>query len=111
MAASSSSTQIPETFAHLCRLTKLLGELLPMIYSLRPNHAENWKQIRRTECALDDWVDVLPDRLNPTKDFADQFPNVPGASSLWFCFLSLQLVLNRLAFKVRSLSRLSLSKG
>jgi hypothetical protein len=111
MATIGSPIQAPETFPRLCRLTKLLGELLPMIYSLRPNDAGNWKQIRRTECALDDWVDALPDRLNPTEQSTDRFPNTSGASSLWFCYLSLQLVLNRLAFKVRLLSRLPLSRG
>ena len=108
MTTSGSSTDTTGTFSHLCRLTKVLGELLPIVYSLRANNTEHWKQIRRAECALDDWLDALPDCLNQTKEPKDQISNVSGASSLWFCYLSLQLVLDRLAFKVRSLPRLSL---
>ncbi|GAB7330738.1 hypothetical protein MBLNU13_g02284t3 [Cladosporium sp. NU13] len=100
MATSGSSTHATETFPYLCRLTKLLGELLPIIYSLRANNTEHWKQIRRTECALDDWLDALPDCLNPTKESTNKARKGPGASGLWFCYLSLQLVLNGLAFKV-----------
>lgn len=111
MATSGSFMHAPETFPYMCRLTKLLGELLPIIYSLRANNTEHWKQIRRTECALDDWLDVLPDCLNPTKESTDQVRKGRGASGLWFCYLSLQIVLNRLAFKVRLLSRLSLSRS
>lgn len=102
MTTSGSSTHATEMFPCMCRLTKLLGELLPIIHSLRANNTEHWKQIRRTECALDDWLDALPDDLNPTKEIADQVRKRPGVSSLWFCYLSLRLVLNRLAFKVRS---------
>lgn len=95
------TTPAAETFPYLCWLTKLLGELLPIIYSLRTNNTEHWKQIRRTECALDDWIDALPDCLNPVNKPASQAFAVPGASSLWFCYLSLKLVLNRLALRVR----------
>jgi len=108
MAPSGSSRHVTEMFPYLCRLTKLLGELLPIIYSLRANNAQHWKQIRRIECALDDWLDALPDCLNPTKESTDQVRKSSGASGLWFCYLSLQLMLNRLAFKVRSLSMVSL---
>jgi hypothetical protein len=108
MATSGSSTHATKTFPHLCWLTKLLGDLLPIIYSLRANNAEHWKQIRRAECALEDWLDALPDCLKLAGGPTGQLSNVPGASNLWFCYLSLQLVLNRLAFKVRLLSKLFL---
>ena len=111
MATSGGSTHATGTFPHLCRLTKVLGELLPIIYSLRANNSEHWKQIRRAECALDDWLDALPDCLNQTKEPMDQIFNIPRASSLWFCYLSLQLVLNRLAFKVGLLLRLLLCRS
>lgn len=111
MTTSGSSTRATETFPYLCRLTKLLGELLPIIYSLRANNTEHWKQIRRTECALDDWLDDLPDCLNPIKESTDQVRKGPGASGLWFCYLSLRLVLDRLAFKVRLLSRSHVTKA
>lgn len=88
------------SFPHLCWLTKLLGDLLPMIYSLRKNDQEAWKTIRRTECALDDWLDTLPDSLNVTKRNPSRDPSLPEASGLWFYYLSLKLVLNRLAYKV-----------
>lgn len=111
MATSGSSTHAKKTFSHLCQLTRVLGELLPIIYSLRANNSDHWKQIRRAECALDDWLDALPDCLNQTKEPTDRISDFTGASSLWFCYLSLQLVLNRLAFKVRSFPRLSLFRG
>ena len=103
IVTSTSSTHAMETFPYLCQLTKLLGELLPMIYSLQANNAEHWKQIRRTECALDDWMDDLPDCLNQNARSTDWVSTVRGASGLWFYHLSLKVVLNRLAFKVRSL--------
>ena len=111
MTTSGSSTHATEMFPYMCRLTKLLGELLPIIHSLRANNTEHWKQIRRDECALDDWLDALPDYLNPAGKPIDQFSNVPGASNLCFCYLSLQLVLNRLAFKVQSPFKRSLFTG
>lgn len=103
--ASSSSSQVVTSFPHLCSLTKLLGALLPMIYSLRANNVEHWKQIRRTECSLDDWVDALPDCLNQSEKATTEVSAVPGTSGLWFYYLSLKLVLNRLAFRVRRLSQ------
>lgn len=80
----------------------MLGELLPIIYTLRQSNPEAWKTIRRSECDLDDWLDALPDCLNVTRQRLGQLPARSGLSSLWFYYLSVKLVLNRLALKVRS---------
>jgi len=92
------------SFYHLCRLTSILGDILPLVYSLKSNYKEAWKSIRRSECAIDDWEDTLPDYLRqPDHDGVPQMDSKPWSSGLWFYYLTLKLMLNRLAFRVRVL--------
>lgn len=98
--STTSDTETPSTYPHLSSLTQVLGEILPIIYTLRPNEQDVWKVIRRTECSLDDWADNLPVSLKAARHAIGQQAVVFGSSSLWFCYLSVKLVLNRLAFKV-----------
>jgi hypothetical protein len=89
------------SFYHLCWLTKILGDILPLVYTLKPNYKDAWKVIRRNECALDDWEDALPDYLGRTEQ--ESMPHIDGkpwSSGLWFYYLTLKLMLNRLAFRV-----------
>lgn len=96
---TDSLAQAVNSFPHLCWLTQLLGNILPMIYSLRVNSKDSWKTIRRMESALDDWHDALQDCLNASKRATDQPSTSSGASGLWLYFLSVKLVLNKLALK------------
>nr|POE90111.1 putative transcriptional regulatory protein c25b8.11 [Quercus suber] len=103
---STSHKRSLQSFAHLCALTQILGDILPLVYALLPNQQDFWRSIRRIECALDDWQSALPVELHAAKDEDDFATAANGASSLWFYFLSLRLMMHRLMFKVRvSISR------
>ncbi|KAF2829276.1 hypothetical protein CC86DRAFT_392426 [Ophiobolus disseminans] len=84
------------TFIHLCKLTVILIDILPYVYSLTLDVDEMWRQLRRTECALDDWVLCLPEHLEASASIT----YVNGASNLWLTYLSVKLLACRLAFKV-----------
>lgn len=86
------------TFLQLCSLTRTLGDTLDLVYSLEADSGSFWRVLRRLECALDDWESELPDFLQLSNPSAHS--RVNGSSSLWFCFLSLKLLLCRLAFRV-----------
>lgn len=77
--------------------------MLPLVYTVHPNPEATWKSIRRVEYLLDEWEDALPDYLNGKRRGSHGAFNINGASNLWFCFLSLKLLLHRLAFRVGSL--------
>jgi hypothetical protein len=87
------------SFIYLCSLTNILGEILPLVYSLKREDDNFWKTIRKLECSLDDWEDKLP------KHLALESVSLPGCGdgscSLWFCYLSVRLLLHRLPLKVR----------
>ena len=71
------------------------------MYTLKPNYKDAWKVIRRNECALDDWEDALPDYLGQTEqESVSHIDGKPWSSGLWFYYLTLKLMLNRLAFRV-----------
>jgi hypothetical protein len=90
------------SFVYLCRLTSILGDMLPLVYSLKPNYKDAWKTIRRVECALDEWEDDLREHSDGAGQGNVQGTNMPCSSGLWFCYLTLRLMLKRLAFRVRS---------
>ncbi|KAF2724153.1 hypothetical protein K431DRAFT_241866 [Polychaeton citri CBS 116435] len=84
-----------ETFLHLCLLTRLLSDILPFVYSLQNDPSTTEKKLRKATCALDDWEENLPTTLR------DGSIN-PGGSNLWFCYLSVRLLTQRLAMKAAS---------
>nr|OQO22326.1 hypothetical protein B0A51_13043 [Rachicladosporium sp. CCFEE 5018] len=87
-------------FHQLCRLTAILGDILPVVYSLNADDQKVHKTIRRLEVALDAWEEALPDFLDVSSP-----PEIrasghePSTNSLWFYYLILKLMLKRLAFK------------
>jgi len=100
-SAPEAHRRASTSFYHLCWLTRILGDILPLVYSLKPNYKEAWKVIRRNECDLDEWEDALPDYLGQVEhDGASQIGSKPWSSGLWFYYLTLKLMLNRLAFRV-----------
>jgi len=100
-SATEAHRRASTSFYHLCWLTRILGDILPLVYSLKPNYKEAWKVIRRNECDLDDWEDALPDYLGRAEhDGASQSDSKPWSSGLWFYFMTIKLMLNRLAFRV-----------
>ncbi|PVH76137.1 hypothetical protein DL98DRAFT_426190 [Cadophora sp. DSE1049] len=88
------------TFIKLCSLSQILGSLLPLVYSLQINENDATKETRRIQCSLDDWEGDLPHNLNLGSH--DRVDGVNGSANLWFCFLSVRLLLCRVMFKVAS---------
>ncbi|KAF1949256.1 C6 transcription factor-like protein [Byssothecium circinans] len=83
-------------FVHLCGLTELLGEILPLVYEIEPDRV-----------ALSDSVDRLKLRLNELERELPEWlplPKKPGSSNLWFCFLSMRLLLNRVTLRAAILA-------
>lgn len=85
------------TFIQLCKLTQILGDVLPHVYALRLDLNELWRSLRKSECGLDDWLMALPVHLKLSH--ATEASCVNGSSNLWFAFLSVKLLICRLAFK------------
>ena len=85
-------------FLYLCSLTQILGDILPLVYSLDAARDNFWKILRKLECSLDDWEDSLPEYLRSSS--TNVLVGADGSSHLWFCFLSLRLLLRRLGVKV-----------
>ncbi|KAF2163958.1 hypothetical protein M409DRAFT_57062 [Zasmidium cellare ATCC 36951] len=96
--AAETHQRSAHSFLYLCLLSRILGDLLPFVYALQPDHEQVSRHVRRLECALDDWEASLPDFLR----VGVSHEVVNGASSLHFCFLSLKLLLCRIAFKTSS---------
>ena len=92
---SPAESQSKSTFPRLCRLSQILGDILPLVYSLQERPDDIKRQLRKVECTLDDWVVELPDFLQPTSSV----PFVNGGSNLWFAYLSIKVLICRLSFK------------
>lgn len=90
-----------ECFILLCRLTEILGDILPLLYDRRCRPiTETNKILRQLETNLDEWEESLP-QWAASKSNAEQ---VSGLSSLRLGFLSVKMLLCRVAFHVSSLS-------
>ncbi|GAD93400.1 C6 transcription factor [Paecilomyces variotii No. 5] len=77
----------------LCRLTEILGELLPLVYGLQPKSVkETSKRLRHIRTDLDTWEDSLPEWLK-----SPQRTDTPvsGASSLQLGFLAVKMLICR----------------
>lgn len=87
------------SFVYLCRLTEILGSVLPLIYSLEPPSASDpQKLLRRVATLLDEWEDSIPEWLNYERD---QFKrHAPGALNLHLCFLATKMCISRLLLLV-----------
>ncbi|KAF2855800.1 hypothetical protein T440DRAFT_414603 [Plenodomus tracheiphilus IPT5] len=85
------------SFIQLCKLSAILGKVLPSVYGLKPDFGILSRSLRRIDCELDDWVTELPDYLQ-SRSFAIIASN--GASNLWFCFLSVRMLVCRLTYKI-----------
>ncbi|KAH7394984.1 fungal-specific transcription factor domain-containing protein [Phaeosphaeria sp. MPI-PUGE-AT-0046c] len=94
---SESYTQSASTFVQLCKLTHILGSILPLVYELQMDVQDIWRSLRKAECALDDWLLSLPPYIASQSSL--ETLGVNGSSNLWFAYLSLQLLLCRLDFK------------
>ncbi|KAF7593003.1 hypothetical protein BBP40_012162 [Aspergillus hancockii] len=91
---SDKRTKAAHSFIHLCTLTEILGEALPLVYDLNINQNEIWKQIRCLITDLDEWEDRLPEYLRRN---SEESPRISGSSSLQLCYLTVRLLLNRIS--------------
>lgn len=96
-SSSECESKANTTFIELCKLSQVLGDILPIVYSLSRDSNEVWRTLRKIECALDDWAIALPEYLR--FDSFSAMCNVNGASNLWFSYLSVKVLICRLAFK------------
>lgn len=85
-----------QTFVQLCKLSSILGDILPLVYSLRESSDAIKRQLRKVECSLDDWVVELDGYLQPTCEAPFK---VNGGSNLWFAYLSMKVLVCRISFK------------
>jgi hypothetical protein len=94
-----SESQARSTFVHLCTLSQILGDILPLVYSIQQDPNEIKRQLRKAECKLDDWILELPEYLRPNFTTAVV---VNGSSNLWFAYLSVKVLVCRLSFRAGS---------
>ncbi|KAK6375678.1 hypothetical protein LTS17_007500 [Exophiala oligosperma] len=96
-SGSSRHVRGAEVFIHLCRLTEIVGDVLPLIYHIRSgNDSIAAEQTSRSEIELNRWVEGRPPWLNLT-DFTTR-PPVPGLLNLQLCYLSVRMLLRRIAW-------------
>lgn len=91
-----AQTHATETFIHLCTLSEILGDILPIAYNLRIGEKDFQREHRRFECDLDEWEANLPAYLLPDI----QNSHVSGVSNLYLCYLFVKLLLSRVALRV-----------
>ncbi|KAL5114406.1 hypothetical protein ACEQ8H_007717 [Pleosporales sp. CAS-2024a] len=78
-------------FVHLCELTELLGDILPLVYKIDPDREDLARQVTRLKRRLEDMENQMPSWM--------PLPNRAGSSMLWLCFLSIRLMLARVTFR------------
>ncbi|GKZ74498.1 hypothetical protein AnigIFM50267_000734 [Aspergillus niger] len=96
--ASRTPERVRAAHCHiaLCRLTEILGELLPLVYGLQSRaHRETTKKVRQIRTDLDSWEDSLPDWLrNPISTNTTE-ERISGTSSLQLGFLAVKMLVSR----------------
>ena len=86
------------TFVRLCALTQLLAEILPLIYAIRPECSEMQSKVQQVQNSLD----VLEESSSVARANEDLAQgSATESANLRFCFLTVKMVLGRVAFKVR----------
>lgn len=98
---SMEQIRASEVYIQLCRLTEIIGEILPMIYHLRVR--TSWlntatDRASRAEAELEHWVEGLPEWLNLT-DFSNTRSQVPGLVNLQLSYLAVRMLLRRIAWR------------
>lgn len=92
-------TKGAESFVALCKLTKILGQVLPLIYVLRRDSLDStMKLLRRIETLVDEWEATLPPWLSTASATFDRA--APGALNLRLSFLALGQCMCRVALQV-----------
>lgn len=86
-----------EIYIHLCKLTEIVGDVLPLIYHIRSgNDSIAAEQTSRSEIELNRWIESRPSWLN-LNEFQNR-PAVPGLVNLQLCYLAVRMLLRRIAW-------------
>ena len=86
-----------EVYIHLCKLTEIVGDVLPLIYHIRSgNDTIAAEQTSRSEIELNRWIESRPSWLN-LNEFQNR-PAVPGLVNLQLCYLAVRMLLRRIAW-------------
>ena len=86
-----------EVYIHLCKLTEIVGDVLPLIYHIRSgNDSIAAEQTSRSEIELNRWIESRPSWLNLI-EFQNR-PSVPGLVNLQLCYLAVRMLLRRIAW-------------
>lgn len=94
---SMKHVRAAEVFIHLCKLTEIVGDVLPLIYHIRSgNDTIAAEQTSRSEIELNRWIESRPPWMN-LQDFQNR-PAVPGLVNLQLCFLAVRMLLRRIAW-------------
>ncbi|KAL4937516.1 hypothetical protein BDV06DRAFT_226887 [Aspergillus oleicola] len=94
--ASRSPERVRAAHCHiaLCRLTEILGDLLPLVYGLQlRSPRETSKEVRRIRTDLDVWEDSLPDWLRTPSTSSEE--RIAGLCSLQLAFMAVKLLVGR----------------
>lgn len=97
--SSGPRTAGAHSFRALCRLTEILGDILPLIYNTKRRKGETEvRSLRRIEASLDEWEESLPQWLNPS---SLEFQRTrPGALNLQLSFLAIKMCICRVSLLV-----------
>lgn len=99
--ATSQHIRAAHCHIALCRLTEILGDLLPLVYQLQPRSArETAKKLRHIRTDLDTWEDSLPEFLRAPSQSAEA--SICGTSSLHLAFLAVKMLVCRVELHVRA---------
>lgn len=97
--ATERLVQGAHSFVWLCHLTKLLGEMLPLIYVLQRDSVDKtMKLLMVLETSLEEWESSLPQWLNAESTAFDR--SAPGALNLRLSFLAMRVCMCRVALQV-----------
>lgn len=98
-AASNARVQVGRSFIALCELTVILGDVLPLMYTLQAQSLEQTlRPLRQHETALDQWEEGLLPWLRP--GCASFERTAAGALSLQLCYLVVRIYLWRIGHLV-----------
>jgi hypothetical protein len=88
-----------ECFVWLCKFTTITQQVLRIAFDLRSSTTDAvTKTLRQRQVELDTWEDAFVQWK--TECSSQMEIRVPGASNLWLCFLTIKMLLCRIALHV-----------
>jgi hypothetical protein len=88
-----------ECFVWLCKFTTITQKVLRIAFDLRSSTTDAvTKALRQCQVELDTWEDAFTQWKTECNSHTEI--RVPGASNLWLCFLTIKMLLCRIALHV-----------